>query len=72
MSDIKGYKPLSEEQKDVVNLLKEHEQIAIDIMNAFSMVSAPPIDERWMAIAKNHIQQGFMAAVRSVSRPDGD
>ena len=27
------------------------------------------LDARWVIIAKDHLQQGFMAAVRSIAKP---
>ncbi|OKP27621.1 Acb2/Tad1 domain-containing protein [Serratia fonticola] len=29
----------------------------------------PDIDPRWLAIARTHLQQGFMAAKRAVAKP---
>lgn len=31
----------------------------------------PSVDQRWVAIGKTHIQQGMMALVRSVAKPEG-
>jgi hypothetical protein len=28
------------------------------------------IDQRWVAIAKTHLQQGFMAATRAIAQPE--
>lgn len=76
---IVGYIPQSDEQIKWINYLKTKE---IEIVEDFdNMLSAPfsfegcaPIsaDKRWLAIAKTHIQEGFMAATRAVARPKGD
>ena len=30
----------------------------------------PDVDDRWVEIAETHLQQGIMAAVRSVAKPE--
>ena len=63
----------SPEQIRVINDLKTMEVQVVKCLDSF--IYAPlqcPADGRWMSIAKTHIQQGFMAAVRAVAKPNGD
>ena len=38
--------------------------------NSFGTEGMPELDKRWLAIAKTDLQKGFMAATRSVAKPD--
>jgi hypothetical protein len=71
MSDIKGYRELTCHEKDVINTLKEEER---RILSAIERIrEAAPMhnnDARWFSIGVTHIEQGFMALVRSVARPE--
>lgn len=60
-------------QVEAINELRNMEQQIIKCIDSF--IYAPlqlPADQRWMSIAKTHIQQGFMAAVRGIAKPLGD
>ncbi|UYZ84286.1 hypothetical protein MTZ49_01515 [Entomomonas sp. E2T0] len=64
---IKGYRDLSQAEIDAMNEVKVlaeqvgalHEKIA----------QMPDIDQRWLAIGKTELQQGFMALTRSIAQP---
>ena len=65
---IKGYRDLSQAEIDAMNAIKEKGEnlrIMID-----ELKSVDGTDKRWIAIAETHLQQGIMAAVRSVAKPD--
>jgi hypothetical protein len=48
---------------DYIAQVKEQEKVLLDLI-----AGAPEgVDRRWQAIAKTHIQEGRMAAVRSVT-----
>lgn len=65
---IKGYRDLSEVEISAMNTIKsEAERIGSLIEELQSNVL---LDQRWVAIAKTNLQQGFMAAVRSVAQPE--
>ncbi len=68
---IVGYVAQTPEQIDTINLLKKME---IEIIDSLKIIfeSCQPVDARWMSIAKTHMQEGFMAAVRAIARPNGD
>ena len=66
--EIKGYRKLTEEEINTVNQLKNLEH---DVLSYFETVDGYlNLEKRWMAIAKTHIEQGFMAAVRAVTKPE--
>lgn len=67
MSEIKGYKPLSDEQKASMNLLKELEGTLLTALKRYN--DMPEINKRWVSIARTHFEQGFMAAVRAIAQP---
>lgn len=67
---IVGYIEQTPEQIDLINKLKTLEIEAIGTLGGVAALIKN--DARWMSIAKTHIQQGFMAAVRAVARPNGD
>lgn len=65
---IKGYRDLSQEEIDAMNAVKaEGERIRILIEE---MYSNNQLDRRWIGIAETHLQQGIMAAVRSIAKPE--
>jgi hypothetical protein len=68
---VNGYKPLSPEQLNAINILKDIEfRLLQDTAQIFA--SLIEHDKRWGAIAKTHFQEGFMAAVRSIAKPNGE
>lgn len=81
---IKGYRDLSQEEIDLMNRIKIAEAQVLDLgrdvrehlSNQMACASeaevtriadASPI--RWHSIALTHLEQGFMALVRSVAQP---
>jgi len=66
--DIKGYRQLSDDEQRLINELKE---LGIDLGKYIEDLEArPPVDKRWVAIGKTHMQQGLMALIRSVAQPE--
>lgn len=79
---ISGYRELSQEQIDLMNEIKEHEAktlklaskvksvlVAYDRDEAETEISTLARAHRWHAIAEIDFETGFMALVRSVTRP---
>jgi hypothetical protein len=64
---ISGYRELNEDELKAINQLKEIEERTLRVLDAMQVSFS--MDPRWMAIAKTHIEQGFMAANRSIARP---
>jgi hypothetical protein len=64
---IKGYRELTQFEIDSINDVKHVAELAGEMVaGLFRNVE---FDHRWAAIAKTELQQGFMAAVRSIARP---
>lgn len=72
MSEIKGYKVLSEAQKGLINSLKARELDLLDLLKSMQVDEgvAFTVDKRWLSIARTHLEQAFMAAVRSIAQPE--
>lgn len=65
---IKGYRELSQPEIDAMNAVKEKSaEVGVLIQE---MESNKALDQRWVAIAKTDLQKGFMAATRSIAKPD--
>ena len=67
--DIIGYRQLSDIEIETINSIKEQANNLGEAMKAFEAL--PAIDKRWLAIAKTHFQQGTMAWIRAVAKPEG-
>lgn len=72
MTDVKGYRVLTDEQKDLMNDLKIAEEgilRIIDKLTVMSGISPSIIDISMLTLGKRSIQVGFMWAVRSIAQP---
>ena len=64
---IKGYRDLTADEISLMNDIKAMgEKVGDMVKNAREDDGA---DQRWVSIAQTHLQQGFMALVRSVAKP---
>ena len=64
---ITGYRDLTQAEIDMMNMVKglaEKAGAELEIVNA-----NPTTDKRWVAIARTHLQEGFMALTRSIAKP---
>lgn len=74
---ITGYRQLSQSEADLMNEIKlAANQVGalIERMSAgnFQAPGPDPVivpDQRWVAIARTQLQQGFMALTRAVAKP---
>jgi len=64
---IIGYRDLEADEIAVMNILKTKEQEVLAMLDGLNTAGA--YDKRWVAIARTHIELGFMAANRAVARP---
>ena len=64
---IKGYRDLSQAEIDAMNAVKA-EGSRLGLLIGELRVDSN-IDQRWVDIAETHLQQGIMAAVRSIAKP---
>lgn len=77
---IKGYRDLSQNEIDLMNEIKAKAEECRELCNKLFRTGdnapSPPgmeyitADGRWVNIGQTHLQQGFMALVRSVAKPD--
>lgn len=68
MENIKGYRNLTQSEIDCINMIKYHgESLRKLIMD----VGAYNPDMRWVNIGQTYLQQGIMALVRSIAKPEG-
>ena len=65
---IQRYRVLTEQEVDLVNFIKDAGNGLQELTNALSMYEG--VDKRWHAIAVTHLQQGIMALVRSITKPE--
>lgn len=65
---ITGYRDLSQGEIDAMNAVKA-EGARLELLVEELRVDSS-IDQRWVDIAETHLQQGVMAAVRSIARPN--
>lgn len=65
---IKGYRDLTEDEISKMNTCKA---VAVEVGALCNQIEAMDgVDKRWAAIAKTQLQQGFMALVRSIAKPE--
>ena len=65
---VAGYTPQSQKRIDRVNKNKEMEERILRVCD--EMIGNGDYDGRWVAIARTHFQQGFMALNRAVFQPE--
>jgi hypothetical protein len=64
---ITGYRDLNQDEINLMNIVKglaEKARAELEIV-----AESPEVDMRWVSIARTHLQQGFMALVRSIAKP---
>jgi hypothetical protein len=64
---VAGYQPQSADTVAAVNANKLREERLLRALDA--CLGDTTIDQRWLAVARTHFEQGFMALNRSVFRP---
>lgn len=66
---VKGYVPQSEARIALVNENKILEERVLRQIEQIQVLMSG-VDHRWAAIARTHIEQGFMCLNRSIFRPE--
>jgi len=70
--EIKGHRELSENELQVINDLKDMANVLGDYLADINQTKETlEIDQRWLAIGKTHLQEGFMALTRAIAKPKG-
>lgn len=62
-----GYRRHTQAEVDLVNENKQLENLVGDQV---TKVRGADVDQRWVAIARTHFQEGFMALNRAVFQPE--
>ena len=65
---ISGYKPQNDDRVSLVNINKDAEERVLRILD--SLKEDPDVDQRWLAIGRTAIENGFMAVNRAVFKPE--
>lgn len=66
---IKGYRDLDEEEISSINAVKVEGERLRSLIG--ELRNSSQCDQRWVSIAETHLQQGVMAAVRAIAKPEG-
>lgn len=66
---VSGYRPQSQENVDKVNGFKADEERLLRRLDDMKAMGDERYDQRWLAVARTHFEQGYMALNRSVFRP---
>lgn len=64
---IKGYRDLTQAEIDKMNEIKALGEALGAVIASLRIMD---VDQRWVSIGETHLQQGIMAAVRSVAKPE--
>lgn len=64
---VHGYRPQSGQAVELVNQNKQAEEWVLRLLDVYAGEAS--IDQRWLAIGRTHIEQGFMAVNRAIFRP---
>lgn len=65
---VHGYQAQSQSNVDLVNNNKQIEETVLRTLDVLKL--SPGIDQRWLAIGRTHIEEGFMAINRSIFKPE--
>jgi hypothetical protein len=64
---IMGYRDLTAGEVSGMNAVKAHAEYIGTLVD--NLTRDTEMDQRWVAIARTHLQQGFMALTRAVAKP---
>lgn len=65
---ISGYRELSQEEIDLMNQIKALGPVIESVVAKLAAVEV--LDQRWLILGTEHLQQGLMCLTRSVAKPD--
>jgi fumarate hydratase class II len=65
---ITGYRDLTPEEIAAVNQIKRLAAALGEFVDSLAREGAA-FDQRWVAIGRTHLQEGFMALTRAVAKP---
>ena len=65
---IKGYRELSAGEIELINHIKD-QGFTLGLMIDSMVLEGTRFDQRWVSIARTHLQQGLMAMTRAIAQP---
>jgi hypothetical protein len=65
---VAGYVPQTSHAVALVNDNKQLEEKCLRVLD--DLAENPEVDLRWLAIARTHLQEGWMAANRAIFKPE--
>lgn len=65
---IKGYRELSQAEINAMNAVKEKAAEVGELVH--ELEQNKDLDQRWVEVARTDLQKGFMAATRSIAKPE--
>lgn len=66
---VQGYRAQSPESVQLVNSNKQTEEQLLRLLDSMRAAGPTVYDQRWLSIARTHLEQGFMALNRAVFQP---
>lgn len=67
--DIRGYRQLSDKDQVRINEIKALAEKVGKQLDS-ERLESPNADLRWCSIARTNLQQGFMAWIRAIAKPE--
>lgn len=64
---VHGYQTQTQSNVDTVNHNKIKEEEVLQMLDILKAL--PLVDQRWLAIGRTHIEEGFMAINRAIFKP---
>lgn len=64
------HRTLTPAQVERIEIIKKAETAFLQTLVAVLQDAETAADPRWVAIARTHVEEGAMAAVRAVTKPD--
>ena len=68
---IKGFTELTEAEIQTINAVKVNEAKIKKMIDGLQETCKHADSERWLELARDHLETGFMYAVKAVARPAG-
>ena len=66
---VAGYRAQSDDRVALVNANKRMEENVLRVLDRLRD-GGSDFDQRWLAVGRTHIEQGFMAINRAIFRPE--
>jgi len=64
---VRGYRSLTDGEVELVNSIKLLEELVAERWGAVG--GKAEVNQRWMAVARTHFQEGFTALIRAITQP---